>query len=206
MKRHDLRRVNDRTRQPALHRVVHINGIQHMAGSGIEAEGNIGKSQNNLNVREFGRQLLDRLQRPKPKLPIILVTGADGEGQRIDHQVAARQAILVTGELDQPPRDPKLALTVLGHAVFIDRERDDGRPESPRQRQPCGRRPLAVFEIDRVDHPLAAIERKRGFQHRQLRRVENQRRIGGTPKPADDSGHIRDLVPADIGGTDIEGV
>ena len=71
----------------------------------VEAEADIGEAEDDLDIREFVPDHPDAFQRPLAELAVVLVAGGDGEGQRVDQQVGLRQAVLVAGEIHQPPRD-----------------------------------------------------------------------------------------------------
>src|SRR5439155_13773803 len=84
--------------------------------------------------------------------------------------------------------------------------RDDRGAEPAREPKALVGRLLAILEIDRVDDRLAAIELHGGFEHRVFGRVDDQRRVDRTAHAADDLAHLGDLVAADKGGADIEGM
>ena len=117
-----------------------------------------------------------------------------------------RQAEAAAGELDQAAGDPQLVLARLGHAGLVDGQRDHGRPELAGERHPGGRRRLAVLEIDRVQHGLAAVELERRLEHRQLGRIDHQRAVDLAAHARDHVGHLGHLVAADEGGADVERV
>ena len=54
------------------------------------------------------RDPLDRLQGPQAELAVVLVAGADREGQRVEQQVRRRQAVLVAGEIDRAAAPPAI--------------------------------------------------------------------------------------------------
>ena len=150
--------------------------------------------------------VLDRLQRPQGQLAVVLVAGADREGQRVEQQVRLRQAEAAAGELDQAAGDPELVLARLGHAGLVDGQRDHRGAELARQRHPGGGRRLAVLEVDRVQDGLAAIELERGLQHRQLGRIDHQRAVDLAAHALDHGRHLGHLVAADEGRADVERV
>ena len=85
--------------------------------------------------------------------------------------------MLDAGEVVKPLRHRDLVVDLLGHAALVDRQRDDGGAEPAREDQPLFGRLFAVLEIDRVDDRLAAIELQRRFEHRELGRIDDQRRV-----------------------------
>src|ERR1700724_4822016 len=63
-----------------------------------------------------------------------------------------------------------------------------------------------VSAITAAPNRLAAVELHRGFEHRVFGRVDDQGRVDRAAHAGDDLGHLGDLVAADKGGADIEGV
>jgi hypothetical protein len=110
------------------------------------------------------------------------------------------------GERDQPPGDLDLALGGLGHARLVDGQRDHRGAELLREREALGGRLLAVLEVDRVDHGLAAVQLERRLEDPELGRIEHQRTVDRAAQAADDLMHVGDLVAADVGGADIQSV
>ena len=106
----------------------------------------------------------------------------------------------------EPLGDLDLGVGLFRHALFVDGQGDDAGAETPGKLQTLGRRLLAILEVDRIDDPLAAIERQRRSQHLVLGGIEHQRRGDGTTHARDHLGHVGDLVAADEGGADIERV
>ena len=206
MQRLDLGHMHDRARHPRLHGVVEEDAVQHMPRGGVQAEGNVGQAEDDLDVREPVPNHPDAFQRPQAELAVVLIARRDGEGQRVDHQVGLRQAVLVAGEFDQPRRDPQLVLRRLGHPHFVDGQRDHRRAELLGELHAFLRRMLAFLEVDRVDDRLAAMQLQRRLDHRRFRRVDHQRRVHAGRKAANDLAHLRHLVAANEGGADIEAV
>ena len=183
VQRHDLGRVQDGAGQAALERLVQEHRVEHVAGGGIEPEGDVGEAEDDLDVRELGADPPDRIQGRDAQAAVVLVAGADREGQRIDQKVVAREAMAVAGEIDQAARDLDLARRVLGHAGLVDGERDHRRAEFAGELQAPRGRLLAILEVDRVQHPLAAIEREGCLEDRQLGRSRSP--AGCRPHRAD---------------------
>jgi hypothetical protein len=80
--------MHDRAGHAGAHRVVQEHAVQHRARRRVQAEADVGKAQDDLDVRKFVADQLDAFQRPLAELAVILVAGGDGEGQRVDQQVA----------------------------------------------------------------------------------------------------------------------
>ena len=206
VQRQDLREMHDRAGQPALQRMVEEHRVQHLPRRRVEAERDVGEAEDDLALGHPLAHRGDRVEGVEAELAVVRVAGADRKGQRVEQQVARRQAVPVAGEIVKPLGDAQFVVGLLRHALFVDRQGDDRGAEALRQFQPLVGRLLAVLEIDRVDDRLAAVELERGFQHRVLGRVHDQGRVDRAPHAADDLVHLGDLVTADKGGADIEGV
>src|SRR6516165_12303185 len=138
--------------------MVEKDRVQHMAGRRVQAEGDVREAKNDLAFGHRPRDLLDRLQSVETEPAVVLVAGADREGQRVEQQIRWRQPVLAAGEIVKPARDGELVLDLLGHAGLVDRQRDDRRTKAAGELEPLVGRRLAVLEIYRVDDRLAAIE------------------------------------------------
>ena len=206
VQRHDPREMDDGTGQPAAQRVVEKDRVQHMAGRRVQAEGDVRQAEDDLAFGHRPRDLLDRLQGVEAELAVVLVAGADREGQRVEQQVRRRQAVLAAGEIVEPARHGELVLDLLRHPGLVDRQRDDRGAKPAGEYQPLVGRLLAVLEIDRVDDRLAAIELEGGFEHRVLGRVDDERGVDRAAHAGDRLGHVGDLVAPDKGGAQIERV
>ncbi len=206
VQRHDLGGMQNCAGQPALERLIEKHRVEHVAGGRVEAERDVREPEDDLNLRELGADRGDRIERRDPEAAVVLVAGADREGQGVDQKVRAWQAVAVAGEVDQAAGDLELASHVLGHAGLVDRQRDHAGAELARELHALRGRLLAVLEVDRVQDRLAAIELERGLEHRQLGRIEHQRAVDGAAQARDDLGHVAALVATDVGGADVERV
>ena len=137
---------------------------------------------------------------------VIVVAGADGEGQRIEQQVRGGQTELAAGKIEDALGQSELARGFLGHALFVDGEGDAGGAEALGQGHALFQGTLAVLQVDRIDHRLAAIELQRGLEHAQLGKIDHQRRGHRPGDPGDRRAHVLHLVAADEGGAQIERV
>src|ERR1700722_20318158 len=110
MQRTDLRDMDDRSGHAGARRVVEEYRIQYRPRRRVQPEADIRQAQNDLHAGKFGADRGDALQRPLRQFAVVLVAGGDGEGQRIDQQIGLREAMLVTGEINQSSRDAQLVL------------------------------------------------------------------------------------------------
>ena len=206
MQRADLRHMNNGAAHAGLYRMVQEHAVQHRARGGIEPEADIGQAEDDLDVGERRPDRTDALQRPFAQLAVVLVSGGDGEGQRVDQQVGLRQAVATAREIDQATRDCQLGVGGLRHTLLVDGQRDHRGPEALRQAQPLGGGALTVLEVDRVDDRLAAVQLQCRLDHRGFRAVDHQRRIHRGGEAAHHLGHFRHFVTADERGADVQAV
>ena len=125
---------------PAAQRMVEEHAVQHCRAGGFSPNEMFDRPRMiwQSGIASASR---DRLQRIEAELAVVLVAGADREGQRIEQQIGLRQAVLVAGEIEQPAGDRELVLGLLRHAGLVDGQRDHRGAEPLRQAQPLGRRP-----------------------------------------------------------------
>ena len=109
VQRVDLGRVQDGAGQAALAGVVEEHRVEHVARRRVQAEADVRQAEDDLDLGELGRDPLDPVEGLEAEAAVVLVAGADGEGQRVDQQVVAGQAVRL-GERDQAARDLDLAL------------------------------------------------------------------------------------------------
>ena len=105
VQRHDLAAVDDGPGEAAAHGVVEHDRVEDVPGGGVEAEGDVGQAQDQLQLGKLAADVLDRLQGPQGELAVVLVAGADREGERVEQQVRHGQAEAAAGELDQAAGD-----------------------------------------------------------------------------------------------------
>ncbi len=187
-------------------RVIQEDRVEHVPRGRIEAEGDVRETEHELAVRQLRRDALDRVQRVQAELSVVVVAGADGEGQRVDDEIGLGQPEPAAGEIAQALGEGDFVLGLLRHTLLVDGERNHRGAEAARQLHALLRRRLAVLEIDRVDHGLAAVQLERGLEHAEFRRIENERRRHAAAHAAHRLGHVGDLIAADEGGAEVEGV
>ena len=202
----DLAHVHDGGAEPALLRMVEEHRIEHLARRRIEAEGDVREAEQDLHLGQCRPDVLDRLQRREPELAVVVVPRADREGQGVDHQVRCRQAVAVAGEVVKALGHLELALDRLRHALLIDGERYDRSAETACELHARRSRRLAVLEVDRVEHALAAIELEGRLEYGELGRIEYEGGRDRVAHAAHHLGHLGDLVAADESGADVERV
>ena len=206
MQRLDLGDMHNRARHARLHGEIQKHAVQHMPGGGVEPEGDIGKPKDDLNIGKFIPDHPDTLKRPKAKLAVILITGRDREGQRVNHQIRLRQPVLVAGKFHQAACDAQLILGGFCHAHFINGQRNHCRAEFARQDHTIFGGFLAFFEIDRIDDGLAAMQLECRFNHRGFGGIDHQRAIDAAGEAADHLGHFRHFIAPDKGSADVQAI
>ena len=206
MQRLDLGDMHNRPRHAGLDGEVQKHAVQHMPRGRVEPEGDIGQPKDDLNIGKCIPDHANAFKRPKAKLAVILITGRDREGQRVNHQIRLRQPVLVAGKLHQAARDAQLILGGFCHAHFINGQRNHCRAEFARQDHTIFGGLLAFFEIDRIDDGLAAMQLERGFNHRGFGGINHQRAIHAAGEAADHLGHFRHFIAANKGRADVQAV
>ena len=206
MQRLDLGDMHNRARHARLHGEVQKHTVQYMPRGGVEPEGDIGKPQDDLNLRKLIPDHANALKRPKAKLAVILITGRDREGQRVNHQIRLRQPVLVAGKFHQAARDAQLILGGFRHAHFINGQRNHRRAEFARQDHTIFGGFLAFFEVDRIDDGLAAMQLECRFNHRGFGGINHQRAIHAAGEAANHLGHFRHFIAPDKGSADVQAI
>ena len=145
---HDAAGMEDGASHAPFHGMVEKDRVEHMASRRVDPERDVGKPQNNLTLGQFPGNLFDGVGRHQRQLAVVLVSGADSECEGVDEQVRRRQAVMGTGEIMEAAGHGQFFLHRLGHAFFVDGERNQAGTETPRQLHPCARRLLTVLEID----------------------------------------------------------
>src|SRR5260370_36423212 len=120
--------MHDGAGQAAAQRMVEEDRVEDVAGRRVEAEGDVREAEDDLALGDLLAKALDGLQRPQAELAVVVVAGADREGQRVEQQIRFRQTIAAAGEIAQPPGDGELVIDVLRHPPLVDGEGDNGGP------------------------------------------------------------------------------
>src|SRR5215203_4517294 len=84
--------------------------IQYYPRGRVQAEGDVGEPEGGLHVGIAPLQLPDGLDRLDAVAPSLLLSGRDGEGEAVEHDVALAQAPLLGQVGDQPGGDAHLPL------------------------------------------------------------------------------------------------
>ena len=85
--RQDLAGVRDGCIQAGFDALVQKHRVEYLAGSRVEAEGDIGQAQRGVHVRVLGLELTDRLDRFDTVAAGFFLASGNGEGQRVDDDV-----------------------------------------------------------------------------------------------------------------------
>lgn len=126
VERRDLGEVHDGAGEAASRRVLEEHRIEHVPRRRIEAERNVREAEDDLALRHLLADPLDRVQRRETESAVVVVPGADREGQRIEEKIGLWKPVAAAGEIAQPARDRDLAVGLLRHALLVDGEGDDG--------------------------------------------------------------------------------
>src|SRR5690606_29200477 len=90
----DLGGVNDGGVQSGLDRLVQEHRVERLAGRWVEAEGDVGDTEDRASPGDLRLDPADRLQCLHGVAAEVVVTGAQREGECVEQQVATGQTVL----------------------------------------------------------------------------------------------------------------
>ena len=163
-----MQRVRDRRGHAGADRHRQERGVDAVALR--QAEADVRRAAGGVDL-----ELLAQAAHQVHHLRARLVDRADRHDQRIDDDVAARDAV-IGGALDDLLRDREADVRVLGDAGLVVGDRDDGGAVLLDQRQ-HGLQPLFLAG-HRVDERLALVDGEPGLERRDDRRIDRQRHVG----------------------------
>ena len=123
----------------------------------------------------------------------LLHARAEGEGQRVEEQVAGLEAVAVDGDVVDGLGRPELPLGRAGLALLVDAGAHDGGAVLAGERQEAveaGAGRVAVLEVDRVEDGPAADPLQAGLDHGRLGGVDHERHGGLGGEAAGDLVHV----------------
>ena len=178
VQRHDARRVHDRRVQSGLAALVQEHAVQHVPRRGLQAERHVRQSEDRGRARELGLDAPDRVDRLHRVAAQVVVAGRERERERVEDEIGGIESVAIDGEVVDATGDAQLPVGVACLAFFVDREADHGRAVLAREPEhavhPLARL-LALFEVGRVQHCLAAVVLQSRLENRRFGRVEHQR-------------------------------
>ena len=143
-----------------------------------------GKPERDIRQTEHGEgagnllfDAADRLQSRHAVLAKIFVTGADREGERVEDEIAGRQAVALGGDLVQAVGDFHLPFDIACLATFVDQQTNDSGTVVASQREDAIESApdrLAIFEVGGVENATTASVNQSRFHHSGFGGVEHQ--------------------------------
>ena len=124
------------------------------------------------------------------------LAGREGEGERVEDQLVRLDRVVVAGEVVDPPGDGELSLRGAGHALLVDRERDDARAVIAHVRQHGVAAEASVLQVDAVDDPATGVHLEGSLDHIGVRAVDDERRVDAHLQRLHDRAHLVGLVAA----------
>ena len=209
VERHDLAGVDDGRVEPGLHGLVEEHAVERVAGRRVEPEADVGHAERRVRAGDLRLDPPDRLDRVDRVAPQVVVARRERERERVEDQVARRQAIALGGDLVDAVGDLHLPLDVAGLATLVDQQADHRRPVLAGQRHhpvETAARQFAVLEVGRVEDRPAADVLQAGLQHGRLGGVHHQRHAGLGGEALGDLVHVDGAVAADVVDADVEHV
>ena len=205
--RQNLGGVHDRGIQPGLHALVQEHRVQHLTGSRIESERDVGQAQHSVDLGIPGLEFADRLDRLDPVATGLLLTGGDREGQGVHQDVAGRHPPVTRQIVDESGTHANLPVPGAGLALLVDRERDHrGAVLGDQRHDALEPRPWAVtvLVVDAVHDRAPAQMLESGTDDVRLGGVQHDRQGGRCGQPRSELVHVGHPVAADIVDADVQ--
>ena len=194
---------------PACDALVEEHAVEGVAGGRVEAEADVGHAERGVRAGDLGLDPPDRLDRVDRVAAQVVVAGRQRERERVEDQVARRQAVALDGDLVDAVGDLHLPLDVAGLAALVDEQADDRRAVLAGERHhpvEAAAGQLAVLEVGRVEDRPATDVLQAGLEHRRLGGVEHERHAGLGGEALGDLVHVDGAVAADVVDADVEHV
>ena len=125
--RNDLGSVHDCRIQAGVDALIEKHRVEHHAGRGIEAEGDVGQAQRRLHVWEQAFDLADGLNGLDAVATRFLLSGSNRKGEAVEDNVALAQSVLLGDLFDRTLRDADLPLRGTRLAFLVNGQHDHGR-------------------------------------------------------------------------------
>ena len=207
--REDLGGMHDGRVETRFDCLMEEDGVEDHARGRIQPERDVRDAERGPDSRIALLEFTNRVQRLEAVAASLFLTGADGERQRVNEDVANVHSPVAGQLVDQAGSDPYLPFGRPGLALFVDGERDDARPVfldewhdalEPR----VG--PVAVLEVHRVDDRASRELLESCLEDLGFRRVEHDRQGHGGGQAACELLHVRNPIPADVVDAEVEHV
>ncbi len=185
------------------------HGVEDLAGGGVEAEGDVGDAEGEVDAGVAAGDLADGLDGLQAVAAGLLLAGGDGEGEGVDEDVLDLHAPVAGEVLDEAFGDADLPVAVAGLALLVDAQGDHARAVLGDERHDApvaGGGAVAVLEVDGVDHAFAAEGLQAGLDHVRLGGVEHDRQGGGGGEAGGEDAHVLGAVAADVVDAQVEQV
>src|SRR5439155_27356669 len=115
---------------------------------------------------QLGLDAPDRIERFQRAVPQFLLTCGHGEDQWVEQQIRRRNAVFPRANVENPSGYLEFPGGRGRLALFVDRERDQGRAVAPRQWHDVVDLLSSFFQVDRVDDRLAGDPLQRRLDDR----------------------------------------
>ena len=155
VERVDLGVVDDGGVEATVDGLFEEDGVEHAAGVGVEAEGDVADAEDGLAVGQLEVDAPDGFEGFDAGGAVVFLAGGDGQGEGIEDEVLGAEAVFFCGEGVDAMGDGEFFIGGEGHAVFVDGEGDDGGAVAAGHGEDFGGALLAVFEVDGVDDGFA---------------------------------------------------
>ena len=207
--RQDLGGVHDGRVESGLHTFVQEHRIEHLPGGRVQAEGDVGDAQGEVDARVSFLDPPDGLDCLDAVAAHLLLPGRDREGEGIDDDVLLRQPPVVGDLGDQPLGDRHLVVGGAGLPFLVDGQRHhcgtvfDDQPHDARKPR-IGT--VAVLVVDRVHCAPAAECFQTGLDDVGFGGVDHDRQCRGRREAGGQSRHVGGAVAAHVVDVEVEHV
>ena len=148
--------------------MVKEDRVEHGAGAGGDAEGDVRNAERCLHARDLSLDPADPFDRFARGWAPFLISCSQREGKRVEDQQLRIEPVLVAAKLLQAQRDLNLALSRLCHSDLIDRQRDHGSAVLNGHRHNGVELVATGLKVDRVDDRAAGNLVECGGDHGRL--------------------------------------
>ena len=195
--------------ETGLGTLVQEDAVEYLPSRGVEAEGDVGQTQNGAHARQFGLDAANRLDGLDAVAARIDHARGQRQGEGIDEDVGRGQTVARHGQVGDGGGRTNLPVRGARLAFFVDARRDDGGAELRGEREEsveASARPVALFEVDRVENGLAAEPGERFACDLGLGGVDHDRHRGLRRQAAHHLAHVGDAVRARVVHAHVEDV
>ena len=205
----DLGGVHDGRVEAGLGALVQEHRVEHVPGSGVEAERDVGQAERGVHARQLLLDEPDALDGVGAVVAALLDAGGERERQRVEDEVGRLEPVALDGQVVDLAGGRELRLRGAGLADLVDAGAHHrgavvaGHREEAIEARARG---VAVLEVHRVEDGSPTDPLQRGLDDVGLGRVDHQRRVDLGGEAAGDLLHVDRAVAAHVVDAHVEHV